>query len=327
VAQFEKMRPIGGFFELEAHSRASGILYHENALALSTGRGCISYIIRAETPSKFHIPSYACASIHDPLKAQNIATAFYEIDESLEPVELPTLMPGEFFLYINYFGLKRKYIRDLFKIYGDKLIIDNTHDFFARGFQGNYSFNSARKFFGVPDGAFLYGDKCQGDKSNLARFSQSDSTPNALRLAEDYEAAYIAYQTYEKSLNCEVSLISVESEQILKAIDYDQVRKIRLANFQFMHDILGKQNTFRIDQTQDFDPFCYPFLPRTGIDIKFFHQRKFFVPSLWRDVIDRELKASVFETRLCNDLLPFPIDHRYSKDDLGQIVELVLKLL
>ena len=37
------------------------------------------------------------------------------------------------------------------------VIIDNAQAFYSKHQDRAYSFNSARKFFGVPDGAYLFG--------------------------------------------------------------------------------------------------------------------------------------------------------------------------
>ena len=233
---------------------------------------------------------------------------------------------GEYFFYINYFGLKRSFIEQLRENYGNRLLIDNTHDFFARDSRVYYSFNSARKFFGVSDGAFLYGPKCEVDIKQLTRFNKSDNTPNTLRLNKDYENAFTAYQKYEESLGCEVNRISTNSERILKGIDYVKIRKTRRANFKFLHAKLKEKNIFKLESLGCQDPFCYPFLPINNINIIAFHQERLFIPRLWQDIIYRKLKVSKFERSLCEDLLPIPIDHRYSEDQLGRIVRLVNKL-
>src|SRR5215218_6237743 len=125
-------KPIGGFFELELP--ASGKPYHSKALALSTGRACIRLMLQNLFISKCYVPYYACETLYDPFRAENISFEFYEINELLEPRELPVLKENEYILYINYFGIKFSAIDHLIEKYGNKLLIDNTHFFFHKGY-------------------------------------------------------------------------------------------------------------------------------------------------------------------------------------------------
>ena len=59
-----------------------------------------------------------------------------------------------YIVYPNYFGICDKNIDKLIKIY-PKLIIDNAHAFYSKP-RGFASFNSAKKFLPVKDGAYLW---------------------------------------------------------------------------------------------------------------------------------------------------------------------------
>ena len=75
------MKTIGGFFELELPAQGRG--YHPAAIALSTGRACISLTLECEKPSRVFIPYYCCDALFDPMEKMGIDCEFYAINEAL----------------------------------------------------------------------------------------------------------------------------------------------------------------------------------------------------------------------------------------------------
>ncbi len=95
----------------------------------------------------------------EPFKKLGIPYEFYHIDINFEIRECFTLKANEALLYVNYYGLKQRYVEQLANKTGDRLIVDNTQAFYAKPIAGIDTFYTCRKFFGVPDGAYLYTDK------------------------------------------------------------------------------------------------------------------------------------------------------------------------
>src|SRR5215207_9768310 len=112
------MKPIGGFFELELPAFVS--TYHPDAIALSTGRACLRLMIQHLAISKCYVPYYTCEAVYHPFQYENIPFEYYEINGSMDPKSYPSLGEGEYFLYINYFGVKSATVEELIKRYGDK---------------------------------------------------------------------------------------------------------------------------------------------------------------------------------------------------------------
>lgn len=149
------MKEIGGYFELELNK---GKEYHCNAVRLNSGTKCLEYILRAKAYKKIFIPYYTCEVILRQCKKLGLDYEFYSIDFNLNPVFEKEVKGDEVFLYTNYFGIKDATVKNLaFKL--KNLIVDNAQAFFSSHIEGIDSFYSARKFFGVPDGAYLYTDK------------------------------------------------------------------------------------------------------------------------------------------------------------------------
>ncbi len=315
------MKVIGGFYELLLPQNSFD--YHDGALALSTGRACIRVIINSLGIKKCHIPNYTCDAVYDPFDKEGVKYELYSIDENMDPVTLPVLAEGEYFYYINYYGVKSSTIEMLYEIYGNKLLIDNTHDFFKKRHHDCLSFTSARKYFGVPDGAFLYHHPNFG--VDATRFNEYSLTHSVERLKGNQEKGFEEFQKYEKSLNSEIYQISKLSEKMLSLVDVDRVKRKRQENFQTLRTMLQEQNSLSLKHIGDDDvPFAYPFLPYDYFNKTSLYQFNIFIPTLWADPLARN-ESNEFETRLATSLLSLPIDERYNKEDMKFMATHILK--
>ena len=312
------MKPIGGFFELELPS--DGFIYHSEAIGFSTGRACLGVFIEQVRPTKVFVPYYTCDATYHPFQLRQIPLAFYEINAALEPLSLPELKEGEYFLYTNYFGVKEDYTLALRDHYGVKLLVDNTHCFFQKGYPGNWSFTSARKHFGIPDGAYLYPGSTM--EMTFSPFEGISILPYLNRLMGNQSLAFQQYQEYEASLDCDIHGISVYSERMLKAVDFEKVRKKRSDNFNYLQESLKDQN--RLGIMTSHSPFCYPLWPKKTIKHGDFYQNQIYVPSYWKEILNRVNIENSFSVGFSSQLLPLPIDHRYGKQDMDRMVEIVI---
>jgi hypothetical protein len=311
------MRPIGGFFELELPSE--GKHYHPDAIGLSTGRACLGVFNDQVKPKKVFVPYYTCDATYHPFQLRDIPLSYYEIKVDLEPLFLPQLNEGEYFLYTNYLGVKEDYVLKLREYYGSQLLVDNTHCFFQKGYEGIWSFTSARKHFGIPDGAFLYsGSKLE---ANFPAFEGITLSPYFNRFLGNQALAFQQYQEYEASLNCKIHGISHYSERMLGVVDFEKVREKRIENFNYLQDTLKDQNQLGVMDSQS--PFCYPLWPKKEIKHRDFHQNKVFIPSYWKEIQSRINSENSFSVALSNQLLPLPIDHRYGKEEMDRMIEIV----
>lgn len=312
------MRPIGGFFELELPH--GGNKYHEDAIGLSTGRACIGVFIEQVRPKKVFVPHYTCDATFHPFQQKGISLELYEIDENLEPLYLPQLKSGEYFLYTNYFGVKEEYIRYLVDHYRERVFVDNTHCFFHKGYPGVWSFTSARKHFGVPDGAFLYAGAPLSTK--FLPFEEITLSPYLNRLLGNQVLAFEQYQAHEASLNCDINGISIYSYRVLGTVDFEKVQQRRKANFDYLQERLQGLN--RLGFMKSESPFCYPLWPKIPISHRDFHNELVFVPSYWKEIQNRVTKDNAFSVAFSASLLPLPVDHRYGREEMDRMVDIIL---
>ncbi len=313
------MKNVGGFFELELPH--GGSLPHPKAIALSTGRACLSVILHTLRPRLVHLPFYTCDALLEPFERHGVSWCFYAIDSDFAPCDTPVLGEGEYFLWIDYFGIHSATTEALKSKYGDKLLIDDTHAFFAGAHTGNWSFTSARKYFGVPDGAFLHAPVAL----NLAaeRFESVSLDHGLWRHLGRQEDAYAAFQSHEQSIDCAIYRISVVSEGLLRGVDLGRVAAARRANFAALHDRLSSSNEIAVGLAANEVPFCYPYLPSSPRDRAMLHRAGLFVPAFWEDTLARSPSGFEWERRLSTELLPLPVDHRYGTEEMKWMVDLL----
>jgi hypothetical protein len=316
-------KPIGGFFELEISKGKNS--YHEKAAALTSARACLRLILKQVSPKKIYIPYYTCDALFQPLHLAHVDYELYPIDENLNPANLPKLKQDEWFLYINYFGIKTKTVESLIEKYGDRLIVDNVHDFFNEGYPGICSFNSARKYFGVPDGAYLYSPF--NVQAPDERFSNVSLTHAVNRMIGRQNLAYKQFVRYRKRISSEILGISIVSEYMLSNIDYQDVISKRKANYLFLNEELKPFNHIKLNPVDGENPFCYPLLPEKPLQRELFWKSGFFIPSFWLDALKRDSSNFSIEKKLSLDLLPLPIDHRYDSKDLKRLCGFIRRLM
>lgn len=311
------MKAIGGFFELETHLEGLEAYHTDDALFLNTGRACISTIIQQSRPSKVYLPFLCCDSVIAPFEEYNVEYVFYAIDKTFMPTDDVELEEGAFFLYINYYGLQQPVIEKLYAKYGERLIVDNVHSFYSKQYKDCYSYNSARKFFGVPDGAYLYGSKVS---QNLLYNERYSTKHIELRSQGMQEEAYKLFVTYEQSIDNKVFKGSRYSEDLLGKIDYDFVARRRIENFYLYHNFLQADNTLSCVVSEDVVPFVYPYLPGRKVNKPDLFKASIFVATYWPDVFKRRAEGFELEIDLAENVLALPIDHRYSEEHILYVI-------
>jgi hypothetical protein len=317
---------IGGYFELELRRGPS---YHMRALALNTGRNAFEFILLAKKYKKVYLPYYTCSSILEPIKRIGLEKEFYHIDEHLEPVfDFSQINKGEVFVYTNYFGIFDHVVSKLV----DKcpnLIIDNSQAFYSMPLDGIDTFYSARKFFGVPDGAYLYFNNSVSDLNKKLPISKSvDRVEHLLqRIEMGAEAGYDAFKKNEKRfVGGSIGQMSLLTKRILENIDYQFVAEKRQSNFNFLHNNLKGNNLFDLFLSNKTTPMVYPFLTgKPEIKSKLIEQ-KIFVPTYWPNVL-KWCDTKSLEYKLAKNILHLPVDQRFGEKEMQIIVENINRYL
>ena len=314
-------KSIGGYFGMET---GSGKDYHPKAIKLNTGRNCLTYIILSRGIKKIYLPYYCCDVLLEPLVKLRTEFAFYHINRLLDPVFNIAIKQNEAFLFINYFGLKQKKIPDLKNVFYN-LIVDNAQSFFDKPYAGTDTFYSARKFFGVPDGAYLY---CEKNLQKSLPIDDSIDRTRHLMLRETIsaEAGFDGYLKNEEALSkVPLRQMSLLTKTMLNKTDYQKYKAIREKNFLIMHNAFASVNEMVIGQSIN-GPMFYPLLiNKKGLREKL-HANKIYVAKYWENVLKRTKKED-FEYYLADNLIPLPIDQRYSAKEMKEMIKFVKAIL
>ncbi|MBR5081402.1 MAG: hypothetical protein IKX35_03040 [Bacteroidales bacterium] len=315
------MEPIGGYFELELRK---GEHYHKNAIRLNTARNGFEYVLRARHYRKVYLPYYTCEVMLEPIKKLGIGYEFYPINASLEPVELPVLKEEEAFVYTNYYGLKQDCVKRLAKVYGAQLIVDNAQAFYAEPIQDIDTFYSARKFFGVSDGAYLY------TETRLEQDLEQDLSVDRLshllkRIDLGAESGYRDFRINEDSLCGQgIKKMSKLTEAVLCGIDYETAKRKRRENYALLDKALGNSNGIHLELDGEAVPMVYPYLTDDASLKSRLIENKVFVATYWPNV-NEWTTSERFEYELAEKLIPIPCDQRYGLKEMNSIISLVIQ--
>lgn len=316
------MDAIGGYFELELRN---GSHYHEGALKLNTARNCLEYLLKVRRISKLYIPYYTCDVILEPLNKCGVKYEFYNINESFEPSNEYSLKRTEAFLYTNYFGLKQKCVDKLAGLYGKQLIVDNAQAFYSYPLDGIDTFYSPRKFFGVADGGYLYKNTILNLEFSVGH-SYNRISHLIKRIDVSAEFGYNHYKENEDALiNQPIMRMSALTEKLLGSLNYGCIRSKRKKNFQYLQNELGNLNFLVFDILDDEVPMVYPFISlkeKSAILRRRLIENRVFVAQYWPNVL-RWLNKGL-EVNFANNLLPLPIDQRYSSEHMNKIIDLLM---
>jgi len=314
------MKVIGGYFDFELNKKKE---YHQKAIRLNTGRNAFEFILLTNSYTKVYLPFFTCDVLLEPLKKHNIAYEFYYIDELFEPLfDYNLIKSNEAFLYLNYFGLKDSFVIQIAK-FCKNLIIDSAQSFYSEPIEGIDTFYSPRKFFGVPDGAYLYSDK------KLEIPFEKDLSFNRCshllkRIDCGPEKGYDNFIANDASLNYQdIMEMSSLTKALLTTIDYDLCAKKRKRNFKFLHKKLKKTNKLIFDLVGIGVPMVYPYW---NGDVTLKHkllENKVYTAIYWPNVIEWSEKNSL-EYCMTKEIIYLPIDQRYNEVDLKRIVGLLL---
>lgn len=309
-------KEFGGYFEFEQLINNE---YHKDLIRLNIARNALLYVLKAKKIHKLYIPFYLCDSIRNMLRKNGIDYEYYHITNNFLPIFNKKLNQKEFLYVVNYYGqltnTKLQEIKDQYHY----IIVDNTHSFFQKPIKGIDTIYSCRKFFGVPDGAYLSTDTV------LDKTLQIDKSKNRMKhlLGRFEETAWEYYQYFKEadySFETEdLKIMSRLTQNILGAIDYKNVCKVRNDNYKYLQEFFGKKNILKLIQPDG--AYAYPLYVENGIEIrKKLAKRKIYIPTLWPNVLKDVEKESI-EYQYTANILPLPCDQRYSNVDLDYLLD------
>lgn len=315
------MKEIGGYFGLE---QLLSNEYYKDLIALNSGRNALLYILKAKNIKKLYIPYYLCSSVSDMCRRNGYEFENYHIDRDFMPIYKGSFDRSEYLYVVNYYGqITDKKILDL-KNRFKHIILDNVQAFFQKPIEGIDTIYSCRKFFGVPDGAYLSTDSVLDEKLEVG-ISKCRMTHILGRFegaATDY---YRHFRESDASFRIEpLKRMSRLTKNIIGAINYNRVKKIREENFAYLDSRLRKMNKLKLIAPEG--PFAYPFYVGNGVKVRNkLAAEKIYIPTLWPNVLDDAMASSI-EYDYAANILPVPCDQRYGVEEMNCIVEKLINV-
>lgn len=307
------MKDIGGYLEFE---RCRGLLLHDGAIALNSGRNCLAYLIRKRGIQKIYIPRFLCSSVENVCRQEGVEIEFYSINEKFLP-DIDFKYDGWIY-FVNYYGQISNDTISAYKAKYGKIIVDNVQAYFQKPCDSIDTIYTCRKFFGVPDGAFLCSEVGMDEK--LPRdFSYARLEHLAGRFEKEAPLFYPQFLRAEDEIaNLPIRRMSVLTENLLRAVKYDYVSAKRTENF----DYLAKtyKSTNKLDVVTPIGPYMYPLYVEDGSVVrKKLQQKRIYIPTLWPDVL-KICTENDLEYDMALNILPIPVDQRYGIEDMEYIV-------
>lgn len=322
---------IGSFIELQI---PRGMEYYKgnkwanmDIVRLNSGRVAIYHAFTATKCKKIWLPLYQCETVREFLVRKGVAVRYYHIDSSFNPVGL---MPSvdDSVLIVNYYGVMSKdRMRSLVQKYKN-VIIDNSQAFFAEPIEGCINVYSARKFIGVPDGAYVIGENIL---EGVANYKQGFSSDTALFLLQRIEygcegKSYISRTENEKRIDREdCCRMSKLTHYLLDGTDYLNIRNKRRENFEYAYKLFEKINRIypKIYYDKTCVPMVYPLLIEDDKLLEKMLRAKHFQGHWWKWVEISEV-ANKFEKWVSKYMIPITIDQRYGVEELDYLKNVVM---
>lgn len=316
------MQEIGGYFQLE---EMQGKEFYADLVPLNTARNAMLYLIKAKKIRKIYIPFYLCDVIGKLCDREQIQYEYYQVSEDMHPVFLKDLEDGEAILIVNYYGrlshadiayMKEKY---------ERIIIDNTHAFFQQPLSGIDTIYNCRKFFGVPDGAYLATDVLL-DEEIATDFSMH----RMMHLLGRYEKSASEFYDDFKRVDTEFEEIPLRkmsklTHNLLRGIDYEVVKRIRTRNFEHYKNRLDGINRLKLKTIEG--AFAYPLYIENAPKIRqYLIKENVYVPQLWPNVsVFKEQDENAF--LFANNILPLPCDQRLGQEEIDKVIQIVERVV
>ena len=344
---------IGSIYSLstlEKQSCPPVQLAGEAAVYFSLCREALLAIVQKyrESEKKVLLPAYTCQTVIDPFLQEGWKIEYYNINRRLR-IDTEDLLAKYKAFKPNLSVAHPYYGADLsqeeLKVFSDlkkdgcTLVEDLTQCIFSnqRSEIFNYFTGSYRKWFPIPDGAFLIGeDFVVEDMMENIGFVQPMADAMYLRGAflqtGDNNIKEISRRVGNTAISfisgiIEPHIMSGLSQYILSGIDIETTKKKRFANYRYLYDHIQKSRICEpVDRNID-ELTCAPlFFPIYVKDRSIFQkklaQQEIYAPVLWPVHTDSLLINDSIK-QIYDEMLMLPIDQRYGENDMKRIVEVI----
>lgn len=355
-----RIKEIGSFFwlneseyvKLPKQFEASDEDIHQGIL-LSTCRSAIKEILNHVNCDRkvALVPTFTCHSVTQPFLEAGYQVEPYPVksDLTIDVVSFEACVeeqkPSVVLLH-SYFGFDTlKNVRELVPTLQNRGIIvieDFTHSMLASfaPINATYNLGSIRKWYPVPDGAFVQGldmvrpnieDKelekaKQQALLDKGKYMEDGSVEKALFMKEAKDAELLLDSRTMTYAMCNLS------KSIVFSSDKESMIKKRRANYRAILGHIKDNDTFTVlfKEMNDTEvPYMFPILvkkDRMGFQ-KYLAEHSIYATIIWACPEELLEKVNADGQLIYNQILCIPIDQMYDNDDMQRIVYTINKYL
>jgi hypothetical protein len=318
---------IGGYFSLEC-GNGRGLPLLGVATRYQSARAAMAAVLEMAKPKTVWIPHYICTAVTEMLSSKGIKTQGYALCDGFGVPSDLALEATDWLVCVDYFGMSDTACDEAIARYGsERVLVDASQSLFHRPRLGATSVYSARKFVGVPDGGLMVSPHIVPAPTTADESASITRSQHLLtRASGQILKGYGQFQKAEASLSSsESQAMSTLTASMLAAIDFDQVRHRRVANFNSLATAL-RGHGFNIPTLpHDAVPLCCPV---RNVDGKLMRQKlisqNIFSPTYWPDAALP--KSDKIGLALRDRTVYLPCDQRYGDREMARITRTLLKI-
>lgn len=316
---------VGSFIELQ-FSKGQEYYRGEQVARLNTGRAAIYHALRCLHCNTVYLPYYQCETVREFLLQKGVTIHYYFLNADFSP-QLDVVESSAAVVLVNYYGIiGSAHLKTIAKRFRH-VIFDHSQAFFSPPLPGGFNVYSARKFIGVPDGAYVVGE---GSTQFLSSYPQGYSSDTALFLLQRIEygcsgKAYEGRMQNEARLDQEdISQMSPLTHTILDGTTYGKIKQKRTKNFQYACSLFDAVN--QLNPLAFWDEKCVPMVYPLLIEDDTLLPRLLaggHFQGHWWNYVRSEVPSGCFEDWLSRYMIPVTIDQRYQTEMLDALYELI----
>lgn len=331
---------IGGEFEIDLSLQRDGFVERPNTYYYASGRAALYQILRSLTPAynEIWLPDWLCHSMVEAVEKAGFKYRFYALGDdfkpSIEALKHSGFENGKVVLMVNYFGLQdhTQTAKNIKFSFPNAIVIeDDVQAYWAFAEKDNpfadYRFTSLRKSLAIPDGGLVKTNKSMPKAFGQNSFSQYKIKAGQMKLNRDKEGIrdedYLAlFEEGERLIDKNYdNQMSEDSKKLFAGIDFDQVKKQRQSNSNFIISELDKLGVKSlINVSVDSVPLFIPIaLSNRNLVRKALFQKEIFCPIHW-PLEGMNVKKG---KEMSESELSLIIDQRYDIEDMKTIISVI----
>lgn len=293
-----------------------------------------------EGVSTLWLPTYCPPLLESNRYTCQFIRKFYTVGNTLEAggAFLSAVRPGEAVLTIQYLG---RPLPDAFcaalAAREDILWVEDRAQSLASGqdSRAHAVIYSPRKLFGVPDGGLLVGKGARELEGWCLPPVSSTVAERSRLLNERFErpdlmdnAHHLGWLKHDLEHQLSRRRMSRTTEALLRRLPLENIVRQRKENWEILYQRLGAFCLWKI-ACPDFAPYAFPFVAPQDYPVEILHtllaQHKVFCQRMWYPL---KLRENIYplEEGLAKRLLLLPCDHRYRREDMCRIADLVMNI-